>query len=557
MALLMDSSAEKVEPDATFEPGTRVGGYRLEAFVAAGGMAEVYRARHLKLDKVVAIKFLDREHAKRPPVVARFLREGRFASQIRHPNVVEVTDVDEHEGLPYLVMEYLEGQTLSEVVRADGQLETAAIAEIMLPVCAAVAAAHANGVIHRDLKPGNVFLAHTDVGEVEPKVLDFGISKSLEEDPSSALTTSASFLGTPIYLSPEQAAGEDGTTASDQYSLGVILYELATGRRPYDTNQKFIRLLHSISKGEFEPPRVHREELSADLERIITRAMMREPDDRFPSVLALANELLEVADERTQTLWQPRLARQGAEKKAAKSEVGPVSGDAATELDAGTTITRAGKKVEAASGFDAARAEETGDEEAEDAVTELVAATSVSGGKRKSGERGAKRSRRGAIYLGVAAVVAALIWQAVPGGQPSRPPAEASAAAATPSSYEVAVQTEPPSAELVLDGTTRGTGRMKVGLPLDGRAHHLVVKAEGYVSKRFSFRDAPPPARVELERSPQVPTAPPSTTATASASTGPSAEPPPPRRAAPKAAPKPQPAPTYSAHPDNIDPWRE
>jgi serine/threonine protein kinase len=258
----MASLHDNEEPNPEFAPGTRVGAYRLEAFVAAGGMAEVYRARHLKLDKVVAIKFLDRKHAARPVVVARFLREGKFASQVRHPNVVEVADVDEHDGLPYLVMEYLEGKPLSEVISDEGALEPDAIARIMLPVCAAVAAAHAKGVIHRDLKPGNIFLAETDVGEVQPKVLDFGISKSVEEDPASALTTSASFLGTPIYLSPEQASGEDGTTASDQYSLGVILYELATGTRPYDTGQKFIRLLNSIATGDFDSPRVHCETLS-------------------------------------------------------------------------------------------------------------------------------------------------------------------------------------------------------------------------------------------------------------------------------------------------------
>jgi serine/threonine protein kinase len=525
----VDQPDDRRGHDPSFEPGTAVGTYRLEAFVAAGGMAEVYRARHTKLDKVVAIKFLDREHARRPPVVARFLREGRFASQIRHPNVVEVTDVDEHDGLPYLVMEYLEGQTLSEVIREQGRLEPEAIADIMLPVCAAVAAAHARGVIHRDLKPGNVFLSETDIGEVAPKVLDFGISKSVEEDPASALTTSASFLGTPIYLSPEQAAGEDGTTASDQYSLGVMLYELATGRRPYDTNQKFIRLLNAISKGEFDPPRVHHEELSEQLERTIMRAMSLEPGDRFPTVLELATVLLRIANERTRTLWQPRLAKQGEEKKATSDEQLPkVAGDAVTELATATTVTRVGSKAD---------------------------------------EPEPKSKPRGVIYLAVAAVVALVIWQLVPDETPASPNSPATSAPVPASSFQVAVVVEPPSAELVLDGTTRGSGRLDLKLPLDGRAHDLEVRAEGYVTQRFSFRDAPPPQRVSLDRVPSAPSTPTasadgSTAATASASATAAATPPPKRPTstrpvAPKATATAAPAPTYSAHPDNIDPWNE
>ena len=487
--------------------------------MAAGGMAEVYRALHVKLDKVVAIKFLDREHAKRPEVVKRFLREGRLASQVRHPNVVEVTDVDEHDGLPYLVMEFLEGTPLNEHIAAAAPLEPEAIARIMLPVCAAVAAAHRKGVIHRDLKPGNIFLTASR-GEVEPKVLDFGISKSLGEDPDNALTTSASFLGTPIYLSPEQASGDEGTTWSDQYSLGVILYELATGERPYDKGQKFIRLLNTISLGDFKPPRSHLDALSDRLEAIIMRTMSLKPGDRYPKVIDLAMELLPVADARTRTVWEPRLATLrdgGSVSFAPVTQDREVSSGAITEYATATTVTKV--------------------------TTRPPSAIMGSKGMR--------------LVVGAVVIAAgALLWLMSGEETAAPPPPSASSAVA---SYSVVVKVEPSTAGIAVDGVRKGVGSLELELPLDGRVHHLEVTAEGFATQRFSFRDAPPPAEVTLEpipgRAPAATSG--SVSAKAAESSDAAGSATPPRAPVPKPRNTPPPSPTYSAHPDNIDPWKE
>jgi hypothetical protein len=210
---------------------------------------------------------------------------------VRHPNVVDVSDVGVEAGVAWLVMEHLEGEDLSGLLRREGALPLSRVAELMLPVLGAVEAAHSLGVVHRDLKPENIFLARMRDGTIVPKVLDFGISKMAPAGGGPALTSTGIMMGTPCYMSPEQAQSSRGVDGrSDQFSIGVILYECATGRRPFE-GETFFSILTAIVEGRYVRPRELCPGLPERFEAMVVRALERSPDARFPSVAALAEEL--------------------------------------------------------------------------------------------------------------------------------------------------------------------------------------------------------------------------------------------------------------------------
>ncbi len=300
--------AEETGSEDPLQPGAMFGRYAIVRRIGKGGMGAVYEATHVDLQKRVALKTLHPEFARDPTIRARFLQEGKAASRLRHPHVVDVSDFGVQDGNAYLVMEYLEGEGLDALLERDGALAVERIAEVLLPICSAVSAAHREGIVHRDLKPENVFLARNALGQTLPKVLDFGISKL--DDPASgfARTGSSALLGTPYYMSPEQAQGANRVDArSDQYALGVIAYECATGQKPFDADALFV-LLKRVVEGDAQPPRALRPDLPIPFERMILRAMSVEPGDRFPSVEALAAELVTFAGAPARTTWEPLLA---------------------------------------------------------------------------------------------------------------------------------------------------------------------------------------------------------------------------------------------------------
>ncbi len=265
--------------------------YRLESLLAVGGMGAVYKGRHTLLQKTVAIKILKRELRVLPDLVARFQREAIAASQIGHEGIVEVTDIGTSAaGDPFLVMEFLTGEDLATCLRANGPMPMATAARVCLEVLNAIAAAHDKGIVHRDLKPENVFVAQQARGEVL-KVVDFGISRmSAYEEGSMRLTTTGQVMGTPYYMSPEQAVGERNIgVAVDIYAVGVILYELLTGAVPFKSTN-YNALLHQILDGKYQAASTLAT-IPPEFETIISQAMAFEPKARFQDARSFADAL--------------------------------------------------------------------------------------------------------------------------------------------------------------------------------------------------------------------------------------------------------------------------
>jgi eukaryotic-like serine/threonine-protein kinase len=286
-ALIDAASADQTDP---FLGRQLAGTYQLIRRLGAGGMGTVYEARHIRLETRVAIKFLRPELAFSEEMLARFHREARAASQLRHPHIVEVFDINRtDDNLHYIVQEYLEGEPLSAVLERQGTLEVARGAQLLAQVCDALAAAHGKGIVHRDIKPENLFVIRPDGRELI-KVLDFGIAKV--QEPRTQLTQAYQVMGTPDYISPEQAASAGEVDfRSDIYSLGVVAYRIFTGRLPYEVENAALAL-DAVRVKEPTPPRARRADLPASVEALILRAMQRDPAARFATMLDMKHALL-------------------------------------------------------------------------------------------------------------------------------------------------------------------------------------------------------------------------------------------------------------------------
>src|ERR1044071_2578030 len=272
---------------------TLAGKYRIDARLNEGGMGTVYRGTHVLMDKTVAIKVLRPSLAADEKIVARFSREARAASRISHPNALSVTDFGEDEnGTVFLVMEFLSGRTLKQVIREEGPLPLTRVVDITRQVADALHAAHEQGVVHRDLKSDNIMLLDTMTAD-HAKVLDFGIAKINEAEGTrdSGLTAPNLVIGTPQYMSPEQCSQDSEIDArSDIYSLGVILYEMLVGHVPFSGESPTMVMMKHLQ----EPvPSVleERDDVPASVGRVVARAMAKVPRDRYQTVAELVEDL--------------------------------------------------------------------------------------------------------------------------------------------------------------------------------------------------------------------------------------------------------------------------
>ena len=280
--------------------GAQIGAYRVARLLGVGGMGRVYKGVHPQIGSRVAIKVLSRECSDRRDLVERFFAEAKAVNVIRHENIVNVLDLATlPDGRPYIVMEYLDGAPLASAIEAGVPLPIGGIARLASEVLDALGAAHAKGIIHRDLKPDNIFV--TPSGRA--KVLDFGIAK-LQPELGGSATHTGSLLGTPQYMSPEQAAGKTVDARADLYAMGVILFECATLQKPFVAESLF-DLLRAHIEAQPPSPRALRPDLPPQLEHVILTALAKTPDQRFASAQAMNLALQQATQQLAAEQWTP------------------------------------------------------------------------------------------------------------------------------------------------------------------------------------------------------------------------------------------------------------
>jgi serine/threonine-protein kinase len=271
------------------QPRLLGGRYELDGIVGRGGMAEVFRARDIRLDRVVAVKTLRDDLARDATFQARFRREAQSAASLNHPSIVAVydtgEDMSEPSYVPYIVMEYVDGRTLRDLLRDDRRLLPERALEITDGVLRALDYSHRSGIVHRDIKPGNVMLTRN--GEV--KVMDFGIARAVS-DAQATMTQTAQVIGTAQYLSPEQARGERVDARSDLYSTGCLLYELLTGRPPF-LGDSPVAIAYQHVRENPVPPSHLDPEIPAWADSIVLRAMAKDPAQRYQSAADMRTDI--------------------------------------------------------------------------------------------------------------------------------------------------------------------------------------------------------------------------------------------------------------------------
>jgi tRNA A-37 threonylcarbamoyl transferase component Bud32 len=309
-----------------------LGRYSVTRKIGQGGMGAVYEATHTLIGKRVAVKVLLDKYARREQVVARLEQEARLASAIGHEHIIDITDFGTtHDGRTFVVMEFLEGESLAECLAREGPLPETRILQITFQIASALGAAHAKGIVHRDVKPENVFLLRRKDQDFI-KVVDFGISKSMRasqpgEEESPRLTQTGMVLGTPLYMSPEQARGDEELDHRiDIYALGVIMYELATGQVPF-LGTNYLSIISQVLNDEAPRPRQVRPELSSEFEAIVLRLLEKDRDRRYQTTEDVVHDLTVLLDDPTRSTQRARiLPPRRRTKRSALKVLGWVAG---------------------------------------------------------------------------------------------------------------------------------------------------------------------------------------------------------------------------------------
>ncbi len=303
----------------------QIGQYRLIAPLGAGGMGEVHLAEHRMLKRPCAIKLIHPGKAADPNVLARFEREVRMTARLSHWNTVEIYDYGRtEEGTFFYVMEYLPGLSLEDLLQRHGPLPAERVVHLLRQTCQGLREAHAVGLIHRDIKPGNIFAAQRGGLYDVAKLLDFGLVKPLAEVPSARLTREGAISGTPLFMSPEQARGlgdRDVDPRSDIYSLGAVAYAVLTGRPPFERESP-LDVMIAHARDEAVPPSQLRADVPADLERIILRCLAKRPEDRYPDADSLEQALAQCAAADQWTQLQAARWWQDNDQAAGPHEIG-------------------------------------------------------------------------------------------------------------------------------------------------------------------------------------------------------------------------------------------
>jgi serine/threonine-protein kinase len=322
------------------------GKYRLDAYLSRGGMGAVYRGTHVMLDRPVAVKLINPGLVSSPDIVRRFQREARAVTHLKHPNIVEVYDLGQaDDGTLYIAMELVQGESLSAMIKAHGALTAHRIVTILSQVVSALGVAHRNNIVHRDLKPHNIMVSQDATGHDFAKLLDFGIAKSFEIDAHTQLTTDGMTLGTPAYMSPEQASGTEVDARSDIYALGVILYEMLIGEVPFSDPSPPAVLVKQLSEAPMPPSRRRLEmKINAALEAIALKCLEKDKAARYQTADELAAALAAAPVE--QPVFDPNAATVPLRAQASAPTTIPasqaptvVSADAPTTRSAPTAAT--------------------------------------------------------------------------------------------------------------------------------------------------------------------------------------------------------------------------
>jgi serine/threonine-protein kinase len=528
-------------------PGDIVGGrYQIISLLGEGGMGAVFQAKHTVLGRIVAIKVLKPDMATSEQFAGRFLQEARSAAELHHKNIVEISDYGVDGDRPYMVMEYLQGESLDAYMEREGALSPARVVAIMEPVLRALAMAHERGIIHRDIKPDNIFLQRDeDGGEPIPKLVDFGIAKRQSNEDSPQLTTANMALGTPAYMAPEQImSSKNATGAADQYAVGVTLYEALTGSYPFDatTINQFI-----VAKAtqDARPITELRPDLDPALASAIMRTLARKPEDRFPTIHALREALSAHRAPLSNRPVQPGAGSAGGAGSITVGNRSPEPG-AFAATPAGPTVIH-GTRPDTSSVNTPAPVERVASEGGGSPmrIGLAVAALLALGGGGFAVSRMRSSARPEAPPHEVVTPP--------PQPEPTPPPAQRPVV--------LSIRVEPPTAVISLDGENLGSGRAEVMRPNDGHRYQLQITAPGYATitevlsaDRDVSLDRRLTALAEPGNRPRVhPTPTPAPTPTVAPTPTPVAPTPTPTPVAPTpVAPAPRPTPNDPRHP-NID----